>query len=101
MKRISDWSFEAKYDLLGVDEKMLHNAVLQRADLHDLIYVIIASVSFVSGLVLSENYLVWKYVFVFFSFAVVGWALYKHFSIRAKLKDKFEHQSQFRKENRG
>lgn len=87
-KRIDDWDFKTKYELLSPELKLLHQIVLIRSDVDTIVYILLSFIP----LVLAIKY---NIAFAFFSITILLYGLYRHLKKRSDLKHRFEHASTF------
>lgn len=87
-KKIDDWDFQTKYQMLSSELKLLHQVVLLRADIDTIVYVLLSFIP----LLLAIKY---NIAFAFFSVTILLYAFYRHLKKRADLKHRFEHASTF------
>ena len=97
MVGINDWTFESKYDLLGPEEKLLHQTRLMRADIDDIVYIGVAYIFFEFFFRLV-NHPQLRYISLAIGVVTIMWGLYRHTIIRKNLTKRFEHQPQYHKE---
>jgi hypothetical protein len=87
-KKIDDWDFQTKYEMLSSELKVLHQIVLLRADVDSVVYILIAFIP----LLFAIKY---NLAFAALSLTILLYGLYRHLKKRADLKHRFEHASTF------
>lgn len=87
-KKIEDWDFKAKYDMLSSDLKLLHQVRLLRADVGTLVYIVVSLIPLYLALRLNFN-------FIFLTATVLLYGFYRHLKIRDNLRHRFEHAGTF------
>ncbi|MBU0907133.1 MAG: hypothetical protein KKD18_02865 [Nanoarchaeota archaeon] len=87
-KKIDDWDFETKYQMLSPELKLLHQIVLLRSDIDTVVYILLSLIP----LVLAIKY---NIAIALFSVTILLYGFYRHLRKRADLKHRFEHASTF------
>ncbi|MBS3077418.1 hypothetical protein J4233_04045 [Candidatus Pacearchaeota archaeon] len=87
-KKIDDWDFLTKYQMLSPELKLLHQIVLLRSDTDTIIYILLSFIP----LILALKY---NLAIAFFSVTILLYGFYRHLRKRADLKHRFEHASTF------
>ena len=87
-KKIDDWDFSTKYQMLSPELKLLHQIVLLRSDIDTIVYILLSFIP----LVLAVKY---NIALAFFSVTILLYGFYCHLRKRADLKHRFEHASTF------
>jgi hypothetical protein len=87
-KKIDDWDFETKYQMLSPELKLLHQTVLLRSDMDTVVYILL---SFIPLLFAFKYNLAYAGI----TLAILLYGFYKHLRKRADLKHRFEHASTF------
>ena len=87
-KKIDDWDFQTKYQLLSPELKLLHQVVLLRADIDTLVYILLSFVPLYLAFRININFLALTITILLYGF-------YRHLKKRDNLKYRFEHASTF------
>jgi hypothetical protein len=87
-KKIDDWDFKTKYDLLSPDLKLLHQVRLLRGDVDTLVYVLISLIPLYLAIRVNLG-------FIFLTATVLLYGFYRHLKVRENLKHRFEHAGTF------
>ncbi|MCA9485838.1 MAG: hypothetical protein KC506_03265 [Nanoarchaeota archaeon] len=87
-KKMDDWDFSTKYNMLAPELKLLHQVRLLRADLGTLVYIVIAFIPLYLSFKINP-------AFLFLMTAVLLYGFYRHIAIRDSLKTRFEHASTY------
>lgn len=87
-KRIDDWDFTTKYQMLSPELKLLHQVRLLRSDVGTLVYVLLS---------LIPLYMAFRFnlVFIALTATILLYGFYRHLRIRENLMHRFEHASTF------
>lgn len=87
-KKIDEWDFSAKYDLLSPELKLLHQVRLLRADIGTLVYILISLIPLYLAIRINI-------VFISLTITILLYGFYKHLKVRDNLKHRFEHAGTF------
>ena len=87
-KKIDDWDFQTKYNMLSPELKLLHQVRLLRADLGTLVYIVVSLIPLYLALRINMNFIV-------FTITILLYGFYRHLKIRVLLKNRFEHAGTF------
>ena len=87
-KKMDDWDFATKYQMLSADLKLLHQVRLLRSDVGTLVYVLLSLIPLYLALRINFN-------FIFLTATVLLYGFYRHLKIRENLKHRFEHAGTF------
>jgi hypothetical protein len=87
-KKIEDWDFGTRYEMLSPELKLLHQVRLLRADIGTLVYILISLIPLYLALRINI-------VFIALTITILLYGFYKHLKVRDNLKHRFEHASTF------
>ena len=87
-KKIDDWDFSTRYEMLSPELKLLHQVRLLRADMDTAVYILVSFIPLYLAFRLNI-------AFLFLTTAVLLYAFYRHLKIRDRLKHRFEHASTY------
>ena len=87
-KKIDDWDFSTKYQILSPELKLLHQIVLLRSDIDTVVYILLSFIP----LLLAIKY---NIAFAGLTLTILLYGFYRHLNKRADLKHRFEHASTF------
>jgi len=87
-KKIEDWDFATKYEMLSPELKLLHQVRLLRSDVGTLVYILVSLIPLYLAFKINIGFLA-------LTMTVLLYGLYRHLRIRDDLKHRFEHASTF------
>ena len=87
-KKIDDWNFSTKYQMLSPELKLLHQVRLLRSDVGTLVYVVFSLIPLYMAFRLNAS-------FALLTVTILLYGFYRHLKIRDGLKHRFEHASTF------
>ncbi|MFH1290349.1 MAG: hypothetical protein ABIH92_02980 [Nanoarchaeota archaeon] len=87
-KKIDDWDFATKYQMLSPELKLLHQVRLLRSDIGTLVYILLSLIPLYLALRINI-------AFMSLTITILLYGFYKHLRIRDLLKNRFEHASTF------
>lgn len=87
-KKIGDWDFGKRYDMLSADLKLLHQVRLLRSDVCTLVYVLLSLIPLYLALRIHKG-------LIFLTGTILLYGFYRHLQVRNNLKHRFEHAGTF------
>jgi hypothetical protein len=87
-KKIDDWDFSTKYQMLSPDLKLLHQVRLLRSDVDTLVYVLVSLIPLYLAIRINLS-------FLFLTATVLLYGFYRHLKVRENLRHRFEHAGTF------
>jgi CBS domain containing-hemolysin-like protein len=87
-KKIDDWNFTTKYQMLSPELKLLHQVVLLRSDVDSLVYILLSLIPLYLAIRFNIS-------FAALTITILLYGFYRHLQKRSNLKYRFEHASTF------